>query len=65
MARTLSTADARREALLEAALPLFAEKGITGTPTLAVAKASGISQAYLFRRAQGLLSTLSPLFSEQ
>ncbi len=47
--RTLSTADARREALLEAALPLFAEKGITGTPTLAVAKASGISQAYLFR----------------
>lgn len=49
MARTLSTADARREALLEAALPLFAERGITGTPTLAVAKACGISQAYLFR----------------
>lgn len=49
MVRTLSTADARREALLEAALPLFAERGITGTPTLAVAKASGISQAYLFR----------------
>ncbi len=48
-ARTLSTADARREAALEAALPLFAERGITGTPTLAVAKASGISQAYLFR----------------
>lgn len=47
--RTLSTADVRREALLEAALPLFAERGITGTPTLAVAKASGISQAYLFR----------------
>ncbi|MCW3009758.1 MAG: transcriptional regulator, TetR family [Solirubrobacterales bacterium] len=49
MPRTLSTADARREALLEAALPLFAERGLTGTPTLAVAKASGISQAYLFR----------------
>ncbi len=49
MARTLSTADARREAILEAALPLFAERGISGTPTLAVAKASGISQAYLFR----------------
>lgn len=47
--RTLSTADVRREALLEAALPLFAERGISGTPTLAVAKASGISQAYLFR----------------
>ena len=49
MARTLSTADARREAILEAALPLFAARGISGTPTLAVAKASGISQAYLFR----------------
>jgi len=49
MTRTLSTADVRREALLEAALPLFAERGISGTPTLAVAKASGISQAYLFR----------------
>ena len=49
MVRTLSTADVRREALLDAALPLFAERGITGTPTLAVAKASGISQAYLFR----------------
>ncbi len=47
--RTLSTADARREAVLAAALPLFAERGISGTPTLAVAKASGISQAYLFR----------------
>ncbi len=49
MTRTLSTADVRREALLEAALPLFAQRGITGTPTLAVAQASGISQAYLFR----------------
>lgn len=47
--RTLSTAEARREAVLEAALPLFAERGISGTPTLAVAQASGISQAYLFR----------------
>ena len=49
MVRTLSTADVRREALLEAALPLFAARGISGTPTLAVAQASGISQAYLFR----------------
>lgn len=47
--RTLSTADVRREALLEAALPLFAQQGVSGTPTLAVAQASGISQAYLFR----------------
>lgn len=49
MVRTLSTAEDRRETILAAALPLFAEKGLSGTPTLAVAKASGISQAYLFR----------------
>ena len=48
-ARTLSTAEDRREAVLEAALPVFAARGIHGTPTLAVAKAAGISQAYLFR----------------
>ncbi len=47
--RILSTAEDRREAVLEAALPVFAERGIHGTPTLAVAKAAGISQAYLFR----------------
>ena len=47
--RKLSTADNRREAVLEAALPVFAARGIHGTPTLDVAKAAGISQAYLFR----------------
>ncbi len=48
-ARKLSTADARRETVLEAAMPVFAARGIHGTPTLEVAKAAGISQAYLFR----------------
>ena len=47
--RKLSTADDRREAVLEAALPVFAARGIHGTPTLDVATAAGISQAYLFR----------------
>ena len=47
-ARTLSTADERREAVLEAAMRLFAQTGMH-TSTLAVAKAAGISQAYLFR----------------
>jgi DNA-binding transcriptional regulator YbjK len=46
MTRTLSTAEDRREALLEAALPLFAARGIHGTPTLAVAKAERDLQAY-------------------
>lgn len=47
--RTLSTADERREAVLAAAEPLFAARGLHATPTLDVARAAGISQAYLFR----------------
>ena len=48
-ARTLSTAEARRETLVESAVHVFAERGFHGTPTIDVAKAAGISQAYLFR----------------
>lgn len=47
--RKLSTADERREDILRAAEEVFAERGIHGTPTTAVAKAAGISHAYLFR----------------
>jgi AcrR family transcriptional regulator len=47
--RRLSTADARRESVLEAAMKVFAARGIHGTPTAEVARAAGISQAYLFR----------------
>ncbi len=47
--RTLSTAEDRREAVIQAGMPLFAAGGIHGTSTLAVAKAAGISQAYVFR----------------
>src|SRR3954447_11953403 len=47
--RTLSTAEERREAVLSAAMTVFAERGYLGTPTMEVAKAAGISQAYLFR----------------
>jgi AcrR family transcriptional regulator len=47
--RHLSTAEERREAVLEAAMDVFGERGFLGTPTMAVAKAAGISQAYLFR----------------
>lgn len=49
MARTLSTAEARRETVLAAATRVFAARGIYGTPTTEVARAAGISQAYLFR----------------
>lgn len=47
--RTLSTADERREAVLEAGMKVLASRGVHGTPTMEVAKAAGISQAYLFR----------------
>ena len=56
--RTLSTAEERREALVEAAVRVFAERGLHATPTLEVAKAAGISQAYLFR----LFPTKTELF---
>lgn len=57
-ARQLSTAAERREALIEAAVATFAEHGFHGTPTTEIAKAAGISQAYLFR----LFPTKSELY---
>jgi AcrR family transcriptional regulator len=57
-ARTLSTAEDRRESVLEAAQGVFAARGLHGTPTLEIAKAAGISQAYLFR----LFPTKSALY---
>jgi AcrR family transcriptional regulator len=47
--RTLSTAEERREEILAAAERVFAARGLYGTPTMEIAKAAGISQAYLFR----------------
>lgn len=47
--RQLSTAAERRETLVEVAVAAFAEHGFHGTPTTEIAKAAGISQAYLFR----------------
>ena len=47
--RTLSTADERRVALVEAAIPVFAEKGFRAASTIDISSDAGISQAYLFR----------------
>ena len=44
-----STAEERREAILEAALVCFADHGAHGMSTEAIAKAVGISQPYVFR----------------
>ncbi|HYF26505.1 MAG TPA: helix-turn-helix domain-containing protein [Baekduia sp.] len=57
--RTLSTADERREALIEAAVRVFSARGYHATPTTEIAKAAGISQAYLFR----LFPTKAELFA--
>jgi AcrR family transcriptional regulator len=47
--RTLSNAVDRREEVLVAAMTVIASRGIHGAPTAEVAKAAGISHAYLFR----------------
>ncbi|WP_406149631.1 TetR/AcrR family transcriptional regulator [Streptomyces sp. NBC_01012] len=49
MERSLSTAEDRRAAVLEAGLGVFARSGYRGTPVSAVAAAAGISPAYVFR----------------
>jgi AcrR family transcriptional regulator len=56
--RTLSTAEQRRTELVAAAVGVFAERGYHAAPTTDIAKAAGISQAYLFR----LFPTKAELF---
>ncbi len=47
--RTLSTAEARRAAVLEAAVGVFGQRGYYGSTTAQVATAAGISQPYIYR----------------
>ena len=56
--RRLSTAEERREVVLGVAENGFAARGVHGTPTADIARAAGISHAYLFR----LFPTKSELF---
>lgn len=56
--RSLSTAEERRETLVAVAVRAFAERGYAA-PTTEIAKAAGISQAYLFR----LFPTKAELFA--
>jgi len=55
---TRKTAGERREAILEAALFEFADRGLDGTSTDDIARRAGISQPYLFR----LFGTKKELF---
>src|SRR5262249_32777549 len=52
------TADERREAILEAAMTEFADRGFEGGSTDTIARAAGISQPYVFR----LFGTKKDLF---
>jgi AcrR family transcriptional regulator len=56
--RTLSTAEQRREELVDAAMRVFSEHG-PAAPTTEIAKQAGISQAYVFR----LFPTKEELFA--
>ena len=47
--KTRQTAEERREAVLEAAWFEFAQDGLQGASTDAIARSAGISQPYLFR----------------
>ncbi|MBW8871748.1 MAG: TetR/AcrR family transcriptional regulator [Leifsonia sp.] len=49
MARTLSTADDRRETVLDSAIAVFAASGYLGTPIAAIASDADISPAYVFK----------------
>ncbi len=55
-----STAEERRESILDAALIEFAAKGLHGTSTEDMARRAGISQPYVFR----LFGTKKKLFAE-
>jgi AcrR family transcriptional regulator len=56
--KTRKTAAERREAVLDAALVEFADRGLHGASTETIARAAGISQPYVFR----LFGTKKELF---
>jgi AcrR family transcriptional regulator len=56
---TRKTKDERREAVLRAALEVFAEQGLAGASTEEIAARAGISQPYVFR----LFGTKKQLFT--
>lgn len=62
------TAEERREAILEVAKDLFAERGLYGTSTDEIARRAGISQPYLFRlfgtKKELFIATVERCFAE-
>lgn len=52
----------RRQAILDAALPVFAERGFAATTTRAVAEAAGVSEALIFKHFPSKTALYEALF---
>jgi AcrR family transcriptional regulator len=65
---TRKTAEIRREEILDAACAEFAQTGLHGTSTDAIARRAGVSQPYLFRlfgtKRELFIATVSRCFDE-
>ena len=65
---TRSTAEERREEILEAAFSAFADNGLAGTSTEIIAAMAGVSQPYVFRlfgtKKQLFLAAVERCFAE-
>lgn len=53
---------ARRKAIVDAALPLFARKGFAATPTREIAQAAGVSEALIFKHFPSKASLYQAIF---
>jgi AcrR family transcriptional regulator len=62
------TAEERREQIIRAAIPVFAERGYSGASTDEIARRVGISQPYLFRlfntKRELIMACIERCFSE-
>jgi len=56
--------DAKRRAILEAALRVFAERGITHAPTSAISKAAGVAEGSLFTYFESKDELMGELYRE-
>ena len=56
--------DAKRQAILDAALRVFAERGITNAPTWAISKAAGVAEGTLFTYFENKDELMAELYRE-
>lgn len=56
--------DGKRRAILEAALRVFAERGVGNTPTLAISEAAGVAEGSLFTYFKTKAELINELYRE-